>query len=412
MGDDHTAQYSFGMLLLLCSPQAHCHFTWRSSLLGHTARYSLPGLPLLLCAARGCVFLAGHTARYSFGVLLLLCPPKVHSAGTLVCIALALLLVTRHTCVADCMPPRHTRLIPDRHVPVARHAPPLDEGPALIRPTSSVSDKNAAQSSLASSATSVSMATSTTTASPLSAPVAPSTMAAWIPPRGDGQGTEVYTRGSKRLAVHIASDPAARDMANQELKDRIFSKSNKHTVATKLDTWADVAAAAGFNDPYSLDVDMVYHIAACLWKAGYRSLDSYLAVARQEMIIKHDCIPDSLALHFKRISRAASRGCGPAQQATEFPFLQLADLGDSEVPLAPSGPRYPGRFATIASWWMLREIEASNLTLDCVSFEDKVAHLRLPTSRVDHTGKGTTRSLCCTCSSLSSLLCPFHILET
>ena len=51
------------------------------------------------------------------------------------------------------------------------------------------------------------------------------------------------------MAVHIASDPAARDLANQELKDRIFSKSNKHTVATKLDTRADVAAAAGFNDP-------------------------------------------------------------------------------------------------------------------------------------------------------------------
>ena len=201
-------------------------------------------------------------------------------------------------------------------------------------------------------------------------------------------------------------------MANQELKDRIFSKSNKHTVATKLDTWADVAAAAGFNDPYSLDVDMVYHIAACLWKAGYRSLDSYLAVARQEMIIKHGCIPDSLALHFKRISRAASRGRGPAKQATELPFQRLQELGDPEAPLAPSGPCYPVRFAIIASWWMLREIEASNLTLDCVSFEDKVAHLRLPTSKVDHTGKGTTRSLCCTCSSLSSLLCPFHILET
>ena len=199
---------------------------------------------------------------------------------------------------------------------------------------------------------------------------------------------------------------------NQELKDRIFSKSNKHTVATKLDTWADVAAAAGFNDPYSLDVDMVYHIAACLWKAGYRSLDSYLAVARQEMIIKHGCIPDSLALHFKRISRAASRGRGPAKQATEFPFLRLLEPGDSEAPLAHSGPCYPRRFAIIASWWMLREIEASNLILDCISFEDKAAHLRLPTSKVDHTGKGTTRSLCCTCSSLSLLLCPFHILES
>ena len=82
------------------------------------------------------------------------------------------------------------------------------------------------------------------------------------------------------MAVHIASDAAARDLANQELKERILSKSNRHTVATKLDTWADVAAAAGCSNPYSLDVDMVYHIAACFWKAGCRSLDSYLAAAR------------------------------------------------------------------------------------------------------------------------------------
>ena len=257
MGGDRTARYSFGILLLLCSPQARCLSTGRISPLGHTARYSLPGLPLLLCAARGCDFLVGHTARYSFGVLLLLCSPPARSpqgvslwavsllatllrlcvslgiglrhqgtqspAGILVCTALALLLVTRHTSVAGCMPPRHTRLIPDRHVPVARRVPPLDEGPALISPASSVSDSGAAQSSLASLAPSAPMAASATAASPLSAPVAPSTMAAWIPLRGDGQGTAAYTRGSKRLAVHIASDPAAHDLANEELKDRIFS---------------------------------------------------------------------------------------------------------------------------------------------------------------------------------------------
>ena len=211
MGGDHTAWYSFGILLLLCSPQARCLFTWRISPLGHTARYSLLGLPLLLCAARGCVFLVGHTARYSFGVLLLLCSPQARSpqgislcvfsllttflglcvslkigfrhqgtqspAGILVCTALALLLVTRHTSAAGCMPSGHTRLIPDRHVPVARRVPPLDEGPALISPASSVSDSGAAQSSLASLAPSAPMATSAMAASPSWAPIAPSAVA-------------------------------------------------------------------------------------------------------------------------------------------------------------------------------------------------------------------------------------------
>ena len=121
----------------------------------------------------------------------------------------------------------------------------------------------------------------------------------------------------------------------------IFSKSSKHTVATKLDTWADVAAAAGFNDPYSLDVDMVYHIAACLWKAGYKSLDSYLAVAWQEMIIKHGCISDSLAFHFKRISNQHLEGTDRPSKLQSFPFSGFQNLAIPKPPWPLSGRATP-----------------------------------------------------------------------
>ena len=146
-----------------------------------------------------------------------------------------------------------------------------------------------------------------------------------------------YSRGSKRLAVQIASDSATLGTATAELKDRIYSKSNKHSVAIKLGTWSDVAAAAGYDDPFSLNTDMIYDVAASLWKAKYRSLDSYLAVARQGMVLKHGSLPESLMLHFKRISRAAARGRGPSKQATELPFSRLPELGDSESPLSPLG---------------------------------------------------------------------------
>lgn len=220
-----------------------------------------------------------------------------------------------------------------------------------------------------------------------------------------------YSRGSKRLAVQIASNSDTLVTAAAELKDRIYSKSNKHSVAIKLGTWSEVAAAAGYDDPFSLNPDMLYDVAASLWKAKYRSLDSYLAVARQEMILKHGSLPESLMLHFKRISRAAARGKGPSKQAAELPFSRLPELGDSESPLSPLGPCFPTRLAILASWWMLREIEANNLTLECIRFDSDLAHLELPTSKVDPTGRGTTRSLCCTCSSTSSRLCPYHLLK-
>ena len=138
--------------------------------------------------------------------------------------------------------------------------------------------------------------------------------------------------------MQLAADTSARQAATLEFRDRIFSKTNKHTVATKLDTWAQVALAAGFEDPFDINANMIYDIAAVLWKSGYRSIDSYLAVARREMILKHGSIPDSLILHFKRISRAAARGRGPAKQATGLPFLRLLEVEDSVTPLQQGDP--------------------------------------------------------------------------
>ena len=85
-------------------------------------------------------------------------------------------------------------------------------------------------------------------------------------------------------------------MAAQELKDRIYAKSNSSSVAQKLGTWADVAKAAGYADPFFPDADLIYDVTAALWKAKYRSVDSYLAAARQEMIVQQGSIPDAILI--------------------------------------------------------------------------------------------------------------------
>ena len=139
-------------------------------------------------------------------------------------------------------------------------------------------------------------------------------------PRDDGQAVARYSRGSKRLAIEIASDDLAKNQARKELTDRVFSRANVGAVAAKRETWAAVASAAGYADPFLPNPDLLYDVAATLWKANYRSLDSYIAVARQEMILLHGNLPESFALHIKRVSRAAARGRGPSKQACELPF--------------------------------------------------------------------------------------------
>ena len=293
-------------------------------------------------------------------------------------------LLSQHQ--VECMPPRQTRLLPERAITVQpfRYTP-LDEGSAA-RPSSS--------SALA----------------PTSTPSS-STLQPWQPPRDDGQSVGRYTRGSKRLAIQIAADSLARNQARSELEDRVYSRSNVGSIAAKRDTWAAVAAAAGYADPFVPNPDLLYDVSASLWKAGYRSLDSYIGVARQEMVLLHGDLPESFALHIKRVSRAAARGRGPSKQACDLPFEKLGSYALRFEPFSSGGPCYPGRVAIIASWWMLREIELSNLTLDCINFENTSAELKLPISKMDPTGRGTSRSLCCTCSSTPSSLCPFHTLK-
>ena len=206
---------------------------------------------------------------------------------------------------------------------------------------------------------------------------------AWVPPRNDGQQVQPYARGSKRSAVLIAADPAERASAAAELKERIFAQSNKSSVAIKLNTWMEVAQAAGFQDPFALDPELLYNVGGVLWKANYRSIDSYMGVARQEMILQHGSIPEALTIHFRRISRAAARGRGPAKQASEIPFLRLNELPNAQKPLGPHGPCWPQRLAVASSWWMLREIEASNLTLSCIDFKESEVSVLLPTSKTD-----------------------------
>ena len=48
----------------------------------------------------------------------------------------------------------------------------------------------------------------------------------------------------------------------------------------------EVAQAAGFQDPFALDPELLYNVGGVLWKANYRSIDSYMGVARQEMILQ------------------------------------------------------------------------------------------------------------------------------
>ena len=151
-------------------------------------------------------------------------------------------------------------------------------------------------------------------------------------------GIRPYARGNKRTALDTAADPESRAAAVQRLHQRVYAESNKGPQAIKLATWREVAHAAGHPDAFAPEPQVIYDTAAALWQAGYRSIDSYLSAARQQIILDHGSLPENMAVHFRRISRAAARGRGPSKQASGLPCSRFAELEDADAPLVIGGP--------------------------------------------------------------------------
>ena len=117
-----------------------------------------------------------------------------------------------------------------------------------------------------------------------------------------------------------------------------------------------------------------------------------------------------LDLCFRQAVRAARRNLCPSQHAEALPLADMA-RAQGTAALCPGGPRYPGRACLLASWWFLREVEASNAQTSHFEFDgaQRVVSLRLPNSKTDPQALGTERSHSCCCLTAGPAICPYHL---
>ena len=127
--------------------------------------------------------------------------------------------------------------------------------------------------------------------------------------------------------------------------------------------------------------------------AEYRSTELYLDVARQRHIASGEVWTQQLALAAKRATRACKRGRGPAKQAQPLPMANLPQVSQQMAPVHPQGPQFPARATLVTSWWLLREIEASNAEIDHVDdcTDGRLIHWRLPSSKADWVALGANK---------------------
>ena len=235
-------------------------------------------------------------------------------------------------------------------------------------------------------------------------------IAAYVPPRVDGMPVKPYSRGSTKRALEIASDPALLAAARAKLDQRLYSTKNAEVREGKLETWSSVAKAANYSQPFALTKDLVFDVVAVLMEAGFRSVNSYVGLARQRMELDGGTITRALEIQTDQALRAAVRGLGPPKRAHALPCERFPELPADREPWCKGGPCFPIRVNIISIWWLLREIEAGNLTLKCVRMIDAEAILDLPPTKTAQQGFTTPRALGCCCSAAPGI-CPRHTLE-
>ena len=157
---------------------------------------------------------------------------------------------------------------------------------------------------------------------------------------------------------------------------------------------------------------MIYTVMGALKVGGYRSAQLYLDAAKQCRISLGLAWDSQLQQAYRAAVRSCQRGIGHAKQASGLPLDKVADLPRWEQ-LVPGGPSQPVTATLLASWWLLREIEASRARRKHISLnedEQKVTW-RLPSSKTDQAALGALRSHTCSCTIHTSGLCPYHVMR-
>ena len=215
-----------------------------------------------------------------------------------------------------------------------------------------------------------------------------------------------YGRGSASDALRHMEDPGK---CREALRADISAATTSGPVASRRKLWSELAIKAGHQDPFYLNTDMILSVMGALKLANFRSSQLYLDTAKQAHIAEGHPWTSQLQQCYRSSIRSCNRFLGSPKQASPLPLLQLKDF-ESQSIAVKGGPMWPGRATILASWWLLREREASHalrkhIEVDLISMK---VSWRLPSSKTDWKALGAVRSHRCACEHMDARLCPFH----
>lgn len=222
----------------------------------------------------------------------------------------------------------------------------------------------------------------------------------------EGGGPRPYARGSSAEALAYIANPS---LCSSALKKDICAATTAGPNESRRQLWSDLATRAGYSDPFHLRPEMVYEVMGALKLAGFRSAQLYLDTAKAQHVSLGHTWSDQLQQCYRAAVRSCLRNIGSPKQASPLPLAELTALGGSEA-VVNNGPIWPARSALLASWWLLREIEASHAVREHIEVDEGNRRIswRLPSSKTDWKALGATRCHSCSCEFAPPEQCPYH----
>ena len=227
------------------------------------------------------------------------------------------------------------------------------------------------------------------------------------PLRAGAPGRAAYRRG----AYPDLRDPAVRQQAVADYEAGFYASSSAPSIVARRRLYSKILSDWGM-DLKDFGTEAVHAVGATLRAGGYRSSDNVLSQMKVDAERAGVEITAATKRALTDAARSCRRGLGPPLRAMALDFPRFEQLPADVAPWAPGGPASPRNALIIAGWWMMREIEVSNLRVSCVQIAQgrcPVVALTLPASKTDQAGVGVRRTHTCICQNGAPRpFCPAH----
>ena len=235
----------------------------------------------------------------------------------------------------------------------------------------------------------------------------------WVP----DLSVERPTCGSSKLALDIASSFERRKRAVEQFEELVYAPGTLATKDSLFKLWVQISERCG-HPSLPVTCTLMREVAAILRASGFRAVTKKVYEAKGRRIRSGLSWSPQLDAVLQDVRRASCRASGPLTKTEELRPEWWAHLASSlgvepvEDCLSDDVPFGGIRIWSIATAFMLREIELAHVTIDTTGLlldvQRLTVRLHLSVQKTDPAARGAWRTLSCSCAKKSRYICPFH----